>query len=87
MSVRPQKRVSKGYLHVHCWIYGAVSSVFVRWFRFNIFHSGESMEDAVVREVKEESDIDVDVHSVEYFASQPWPFGGQLMLGCFARAT
>jgi NAD+ diphosphatase len=48
---------------------------------------GESMEDAVVREVKEESDIDVDVHSVEYFASQPWPFGGQLMLGCFARAT
>jgi NAD+ diphosphatase len=45
------------------------------------------MEDAVVREVKEESDVDVDVHSVEYFASQPWPFGGQLMLGCIAKAT
>ncbi len=52
----------------------------------NFVVSGESMEDAVAREVKEESDIDVDVRSVQYFASQPWPFGGQLMLGCFARA-
>jgi len=44
------------------------------------------VEEAVVREVKEESDVDVDVHSVTYYASQPWPFGGQLMIGCFAQA-
>jgi len=44
------------------------------------------MEDAVVREVKEETDVDVGVDSVTYFGSQPWPFGGQLMLGCLARS-
>jgi hypothetical protein len=69
----------------------------------------------VCREVKEESNIDVDINTVVYVASQPWPFGflsfiyffwflcfsnsknfhdffstlfsGQIMIGCFARAT
>lgn len=45
---------------------------------------GESMEDAVAREVLEESGVRV--HSVTYVASQPWPFPSQLMLGCHALA-
>lgn len=46
---------------------------------------GESMEDAVRREVKEEVGLEVD--EVQYRASQPWPFPSSLMIGCFARAT
>ena len=46
---------------------------------------GESLEEAVVREVKEEAGIDVtDATSM---ASQPWPFPASLMLGFRARAT
>lgn len=46
---------------------------------------GESLEDAVRREVLEESGIHVtDVH---YHSSQPWPFPSSLMLGFTARAT
>lgn len=46
---------------------------------------GESAEDAVLREVMEETGIRVcDIH---YFSSQPWPFSGSLMLGFHARAT
>jgi NAD+ diphosphatase len=44
---------------------------------------GESLEDAVRREVKEEVGLDVD--DVRYVASQPWPFSMSLMLGCFAH--
>lgn len=45
---------------------------------------GENLEQAVCREVKEESGIDViDVH---YVASQPWPFPQSLMLGFYATA-
>lgn len=46
---------------------------------------GESLETAVAREVKEETDIDV--KSVEYHSSQPWPFPGSLMLGFMAEAS
>jgi NAD+ diphosphatase len=45
---------------------------------------GESIEDAVAREVKEEAGIDV--RDVCYVASQPWPFPSSLMLGCRAAA-
>jgi NAD+ diphosphatase len=45
---------------------------------------GESVEDAVAREVLEEAGVQV--HSVRYIASQPWPFPSQLMLGCHALA-
>ncbi len=44
---------------------------------------GESLEEAVEREVKEETGIDV--HQISYFGSQPWPFPGQLMVGFRAR--
>ena len=45
---------------------------------------GETIEDAVVREVLEESHIQV--HSVKYLSSQAWPFPAQLMIGCIAQA-
>ncbi len=47
--------------------------------------TSESLEEAVTREVKEESNIDVDEQPV-YFGSDPWPFPASLMLGFFAKA-
>ena len=46
--------------------------------------AGESLEEAVRREVQEESGIAIG--AVRYFASQPWPFPSSLMIGCMARA-
>lgn len=46
---------------------------------------GESLEDAVRREVDEETNIDVG--AVHYHSSQPWPFPSSLMLGFTAEAT
>ena len=46
---------------------------------------GETIEDAVRREIHEEAGIAC-TH-VSYFASQPWPFPSSLMIGCFARAN
>jgi NAD+ diphosphatase len=45
---------------------------------------GESAEEAVVREVREESGIDV--FDPRFVASQPWPFPASLMLGFTARS-
>lgn len=45
---------------------------------------GETIENAVRREVREESGIPVG--RVTYHASQPWPFPYSLMIGCFAQA-
>jgi NAD+ diphosphatase len=46
---------------------------------------GETIEEAVRREVMEEAGILVD--EVQYHASQPWPFPSSLMIGCFAHAA
>jgi len=46
---------------------------------------GESIEEAVIREVQEE--VGVTVGSVRYHSSQPWPFPATLMIGCTAQAT
>ncbi len=46
---------------------------------------GESLEDAVRREVAEETGVHVG--QVDYFGNQPWPFPASLMLGFVARAT
>ncbi len=46
---------------------------------------GESLEDAVIREVLEESNIRVT--NIHYHSSQPWPFPASLMLGYTAEAT
>lgn len=46
---------------------------------------GESLEDAVVREVAEETGVAV--QQVRYHSSQPWPFPSSLMIGFEARAA
>ena len=46
---------------------------------------GETVEDAVRREVQEEAAVQC--AQVTYFASQPWPFPSSLMIGCFAQAS
>ncbi|MDR6787129.1 NAD+ diphosphatase [Sphingomonas sp. BE138] len=45
---------------------------------------GESIEEAVAREIGEEAGVRV--RDVRYVASQPWPFPSQLMIACVARA-
>ena len=46
---------------------------------------GESIEEAVAREVMEEAGIKV--KNVRYHSSQPWPFPSSLMIGCLADAA
>lgn len=46
---------------------------------------GESIEEAVRREVKEESGLEIG--EIKYHSSQPWPFPSSLMIGCHAEAT
>ena len=46
---------------------------------------GETLEDAVRREVAEE--VGVEVGDVEYFGNQPWPLPASLMLGFIGRAV
>jgi NAD+ diphosphatase len=46
---------------------------------------GESLEDAVAREVLEETGVEVD--AVDYHSSQPWPFPSSLMIGFLAHAA
>ena len=46
---------------------------------------GESIEEAVAREVMEEAGLEV--KNVRYHSSQPWPFPSSLMIGCHAEAA
>jgi NAD+ diphosphatase len=45
---------------------------------------GETVEDAVRREIFEEAGIGIG--SVKYLATQPWPFPASLMIGCLAQS-
>jgi NAD+ diphosphatase len=45
---------------------------------------GETIEEAVRRELMEEASVKV--NDVTYYATQPWPFPSSLMIGCFAKA-
>lgn len=45
----------------------------------------ESLEAALIREVREETGVEI--ASMQYFASQPWPFPNSLMLGFTAQAA
>ena len=47
--------------------------------------AAETIEDAVRREIFEESGIRVT--DVNYYMTQPWPYPSSLMIGCTARAT
>ncbi len=47
--------------------------------------TGETIEEAVRREVREEAGIEVG--AVAYHSSQPWPFPSSLMIGCVAEAA
>jgi NAD+ diphosphatase len=44
---------------------------------------GESLEETLVREVREE--VGIEVKNIKYFGSQPWPFPHSLMVGFFAE--
>ena len=46
---------------------------------------GETFEQAVVREVAEESGVMVPITAVQYRATQPWPFPSSLMIAFTAR--
>jgi len=50
---------------------------FVEW--------AESIEEAVIREAREETGVVVD--TIQYHSSQPWPFPSSLMLGFVAHAV
>jgi NAD+ diphosphatase len=46
---------------------------------------GESLEDAVAREVMEETGLELT--NIRYHSSQPWPFPASIMVGFTAQAT
>ena len=45
---------------------------------------GESLEETLTREVKEE--VGLDIKNIRYYKSQPWPLSGSMMIGFIAEA-
>ena len=77
--MRPRKRCLLGRKAV--WPPGRYSTLagFVEF--------GETLEECVVREVREESGVLVDPSSIRFVASQPWLFPRSLMMGFIAEAS
>ncbi|MEM7225717.1 MAG: NAD(+) diphosphatase [Pseudomonadota bacterium] len=48
---------------------------------------GESLEEAVAREVEEEVGLKLALAKITYHSSQPWPFPSSIMLGFHAQAA
>lgn len=65
-------------LNMHKKEYGYMCSLFSGFSEI-----GESLEDTVIREVKEEVNVNVD--NLKYIASQPWSFPSSMMLGFTAE--
>lgn len=62
----------------HSWPQGRYSAL------AGFVEPGETLEEAVVREIREEAGLAT--HSVRYVMSQPWPFPSSLMIACIAQA-
>jgi NAD+ diphosphatase len=70
----PQILLAQGPRHVHTGIFSTLAG---------FVESGETLEQAVAREVMEE--VGVQVKNIQYFDSQPWPFPHSLMVGFTAE--
>jgi len=76
MLAEHQGRVLLG--RQHSWPEGFYSAL------AGFIEPGETIEEAVAREIKEEAGLTV--HSIRYVISQPWPFPSSLMIACTAQA-
>ncbi|KAF6002892.1 Peroxisomal NADH pyrophosphatase nudt12 [Cyanidiococcus yangmingshanensis] len=65
----------------HQWLAGRYSCV------AGFVEAGETLEEAVVREVAEEAGIRILPSSIRYASSQTWPFPSQLMVGFYASVS
>jgi len=61
------------------------SNFMVNWYSLVAGYAdiGESLEETVIREVKEE--VGLDVKNIRYYKSQPWPYSGSMMIGFIAE--
>jgi NAD+ diphosphatase len=62
----------------HAWPLGRYSAL------AGFVEPGETIEEAVAREIYEEAGVRV--RDVRYVMSQPWPFPSSLMIACIAQA-